>query len=216
MPCGNTHSQIAFYGAVSLVAAGVTAPYFVKLGPFQPSYVEIGAGAIGVILGDLFMSPDLDQAFSNCKRRWWILGGIWHVYEWLPHRSPLSHCPGLSDAGRFIYLALPPALFALGVAIAIEGAQRAILDAFWVMYKAQAAMAPYWRESLALFLGNSFNTFLHVAADIYTKEDSKGIDGPEPRRKGGRPRKRTPASAPMSKKQVARLQREERRGPAGY
>jgi uncharacterized metal-binding protein len=60
--------------------------------------------AIAVIVGGLWLSPDLDVR-STALRRWGVLGGIWWPYRrLLRHRSLLSHGPLIGMALRLAWL----------------------------------------------------------------------------------------------------------------
>lgn len=215
MPSGNTHTRIAVMAAAAVIISGTAAPLYLDLGKWTPSLMELSTAAAGVMTGDLFLSPDLDGAASNCKRRWGPLRFIWRLYEKLPHRSPLSHWPIIGDAGRLLYLGLVLTPVSLGAGLAHDGAQGAILDSFWVINQAQAFILTYPRETGAWFAGLCLATALHGLADMIVSEGKKMVDFDEPvRRKGGRPRKRQPASAPISRKQRERMAREEGRRPA--
>lgn len=68
----------------------------------------VGIATAGAIVGDRWLSPDLDYAMSNATRRWWILKFIWYPYRaMIPHRSPLSHWPIIGTAIRLGYLCTP-------------------------------------------------------------------------------------------------------------
>jgi len=215
MPSGNTHTSIATLAAVAVFAGGAAAGLYLDLGKWTPSVIELGAASVGVIIGDLFLSPDLDGAASNAKRRWGPLRFIWRLYEKLPHRSPLSHWPILGDAGRLVYLSAVLAPIPVGTGLARDGLQGAMLDTFWAVDRASAMILAYPRESGAAFAGLCLATFLHGVADWVVSEGKKMVDYEAPARpKGGRPGKRAVNPAPMSRKQQERLAREERRRPA--
>lgn len=62
-------------------------------------------GAVGFLLGGLWLSPDLDT-HSNASRRWGPLSLLWWPYRRvLSHRSLLSHTPLIGTTGRLLYLA---------------------------------------------------------------------------------------------------------------
>ena len=182
MASGDNHTKIAIAGAVVTVGA---AYYFRQ--------TEIGAyAAAGVIIGDLFLSPDLDGAFSNAKRRWGPLRGLWQFYEAYDHRSIWTHAPVLSDAIRNLYIA-----FMLGLTAAVL-ISLVRLDAFagplvvfgWI--NRATTLNPHL--CLAFFVGQCINTTLHTTADIITSETKKVID-----RKPARKRKATAGKRELRK-----------------
>ncbi len=78
---------------------------------------------IACIVGELWLSPDLDLGEGSRAYRWWgPLRVIWWPYMALvPHRSALSHWPVLGSAGRLLYLGAPVlvALWAADVDVAV-------------------------------------------------------------------------------------------------
>lgn len=68
---------------------------------------------VGYVLGR-FIEPDLDQlsltiSEGDMMRKFGCIGMFWVMYWFpysffIPHRSPVSHMPGLSDAIRMAYL----------------------------------------------------------------------------------------------------------------
>ena len=178
MASGDNHTKIAIAGA-ALTAS--TAHWF--------GYTEMGVyAAAGLMIGDLFLSPDLDNAFSNAKRRWGLLKVLWSQYEKLAHRSPHSHLPVWSDALRNVYIA-----FMLGVTAAVL-ISLVRLDVFagpltvfgWI--NKATTLNPHL--CLAFFAGQCINTTLHTAADIITSETKKVIDRKPKRKPTARPARR--------------------------
>ncbi len=175
MPSGNTHTIIAIIGAG--VAAGTV------LMIFNPPIEQAGAVAAGIIIGDLFLSPDLDGEFSNAKRRWYLLKHIWFAYEKFPHRSPFTHWPVISDIIRIAYLAAVVLIPISIVGGLRDGVQGAILDSFWAMTSAQSLVMENSLISLPLFTGLCLATLLHGTADAIVSEGKKMIDIGEPKGK---------------------------------
>jgi uncharacterized metal-binding protein len=72
--------------------------------------------ALGILVGEYWLSPDLDLAPICTPYHWWP----WPVRVWwrlyariIPHRSPLSHWPILGTAGRLVFCCGPGACVAL-------------------------------------------------------------------------------------------------------
>lgn len=140
MPNARDHSVITILAAI---AAGLMASMYVG--------AELAlVGVASAILGDLFLSPDLDHhAGSLAFRMWGPLRFIWEPYaRILPHRSVVSHFPLIGTAGRLIYLA----------AIAAPFVWLFELDAL-------TAMAALRSELIAALVGLELSNSLHFLAD---------------------------------------------------
>lgn len=166
MPSGNSHTLINLSAAV--IGLSVAAYY---------GYLEPGIyGAAGLVVSDLFLSPDLDNYYSNAKRRWWILKWIWKPYEGFAHRSPFTHWPILADMIRMAYLATVAAglLFVYHtIKAGAPEAAKCVLDAGLYAYN---LIAGNQTIAFSLFGGQCAATFLHGFADWITKEGEKRED----------------------------------------
>ncbi|TGG85888.1 MAG: hypothetical protein ERJ67_04215 [Aphanocapsa feldmannii 277cV] len=61
-------------------------------------------GGLAILIGGLWLSPDLDLV-SRPLRRWGLLAPLWWPYRrCIPHRSPLSHGPLIGMTLRLLYL----------------------------------------------------------------------------------------------------------------
>jgi uncharacterized metal-binding protein len=96
MASGKTHDVVTYALLVPLFAVGT----FV-LG-FHPIFT--GLFVVGVWLGGIFLSPDLDTK-SRPFYRWGVLRFIWTPYQWMaPHRSWLSHGIVIGPVLRVLYV----------------------------------------------------------------------------------------------------------------
>lgn len=176
MPSGNTHSLIA--GGASILAGGALL-YFQE--PMDAVIL-----IVSIMVGDLWLSPDLDGAASNAKRRWWILKWIWRFYERLPHRSPLSHWPILADILRLAYLIAMANLAWLTICVirfGAEGFPRAMVDAFARFQWEINFAISHQDQCLIAFGGFCLATALHGAADAIVSESGKMVDYVVPKSK---------------------------------
>ena len=127
MANGATHDQITLTLAKSAaIAALLPLPWDIPW--------PVAAG----IYAGLWLSPDLDLAKCNARKRWrdfaW-LGWIWWPYaKLIPHRSWASHAPIISTAGRLAYVGGLAFIVALAV-----GQGESMLD--WVGHYQAAALA---------------------------------------------------------------------------
>jgi uncharacterized metal-binding protein len=96
VPNARDHSLMTILGSISV---GLTASMYIGA-----RLAMIGIAA--AILGDLFLSPDLDNGSgSRAYRMWGPLRFLWYPYmRALPHRSAVSHWPVIGTAGRLLYL----------------------------------------------------------------------------------------------------------------
>lgn len=105
------------------------------------------------------VNPDLDQGtLTNAESNWRrvpIIGGvlcflwqvIWSAYAVIiPHRSPLSHCPILGTAGRYIYLG-------------------AIVS--FVSYVFKVDLQPNWPVIGLAFIGSCIGDLGHLIRDSF-------------------------------------------------
>lgn len=136
MASGKTHTR------TNLVAIGALA--------IATPFIDIDVPLvflIGALIGTFWLSPDLDLK-SSAYYHWGPLRGLWLPYlKFIPHRSPLSHFPVLSDAIRIAYLGLPIAL--LLTFTSYEDAAKTWVD----------------ENGLAFFFGLVFATTLHTGLD---------------------------------------------------
>lgn len=75
-------------------------------------------GALGILVGEYWLSPDLDLAPVCTSYRWWPwpLRVWWRLYSrLLSHRSPLSHWPILGTTGRLVFCCGPAAVVAVAL-----------------------------------------------------------------------------------------------------
>lgn len=136
MASGKTHTR------TNLVAIGALA----IVTPFIDVHIP-SALLFGALIGTFWLSPDLDLK-SDAYYRWGPLRGFWLPYvKLIPHRSPLSHLPFLSDFIRVIYLGFPLALILTFTSY--ETAVKTWLDV----------------NGVAFFLGLAFATTLHTTLD---------------------------------------------------
>ncbi len=117
-----------------------------------PEDVAIVAG-LAAILGDIFLSPDLDHDVGSLAYRMWgPLRWIWIPYQRaLVHRSPLSHWPFFGTAGRVLYLGT-------GAYIILALAGCNLFD----------LLAPVQREAAAALVGLELANTVHFLADTFS------------------------------------------------
>ena len=109
-----------------------------------------------VLVGGLWLSPDLDTR-SNALRRWGPLGFVWWPYRRLiPHRSLWSHGPFLGTAvrlgvllvwGLIVTTAIPP----LSPSLLLAGLQKLMHD--------------HPRPFVGLLLGLEGSAWIHLILD---------------------------------------------------
>ncbi|TCI24563.1 hypothetical protein EVJ27_05715 [Exiguobacterium sp. SH3S2] len=136
MASGKTHTR------TNLVAIGALAIATPFIDVDIPTTLFLGA-----LIGTFWLSPDLDLK-SDAYYRWGPLRGFWLPYvKLMPHRSPLSHLPVLSDLIRVIYLGFPLALI--------------------LTFTSYEAVVKTWLDlnGIPFFLGLVFATTLHTALD---------------------------------------------------
>jgi len=117
------------------------------------------SAGLGVLIGGLWLSPDLDT-LSNPTRRWGPLRLLWWPYRrLLSHRSLLSHSPLLGSAGRLLYLAaLLLALSWLGQPLGTPGPVALAQGAAQLWARQQALL-------LAALVGLEASAWLHLLQD---------------------------------------------------
>jgi uncharacterized metal-binding protein len=140
MPNARDHSLLTVLGAISL-------------GLSLSMYVGARLAMIGIaaaILGDLFLSPDLDHGSgSRAYRLWGPVRYFWWPYmRVLPHRSAVSHWPVIGTAGRLFYLAIP--VFIVGAVLGLD------LD---------TVLTAHANDLVAVLIGLELSNDLHFAAD---------------------------------------------------
>lgn len=180
IPSGNSHSQIAHLAAALSLATVTYLGY-----PF-----EALALAVGVVVGDAWLSPDLDSDKCNALRRWGPFKFIWEPYQRLPHRHWASHWPVISDAIRVLYLAVPALLTIFLACLTVSlgrdrGLQRAVLDTFWAVEQVQGFVMAHSDLSQLVFGGFCLATALHSTADAIVSESKKIVDFGEPKKRKG-------------------------------
>ena len=108
--------------------------------------------ASGSVIGQIWLSPDLDIK-STPWRRWWIFKWLWVPYQRImPHRSWASHWPVFGTTFRLLYLALLLAPF-VGIALACG------VEIDWRL------AIKYAEELQILVAGIECAAILHFAAD---------------------------------------------------
>jgi uncharacterized metal-binding protein len=105
MPNARDHSLLT---AIACLSIGASAAWFVE-------WYHLGIAIAAALLGDLFLSPDLDHDSGSLSyRAWGPLRFIWYPYmKLVPHRSAVSHFPLLGTVGRVLYLGVPIYVIAL-------------------------------------------------------------------------------------------------------
>jgi uncharacterized metal-binding protein len=142
MPDARDHSLLTVLFAI---AGGISASIHYEL-----KYVAIAV--VCMLLGDLFLSPDLDaNVGSRAYRLWGPLRFIWWPYKtYIPHRSAVSHYPVIGTAGRLLYLGL------LGYLVSMIAGHDLI-----------AVLSAFQPETIAALAGFEAANSLHYLADRY-------------------------------------------------
>ena len=163
MASGRTHQKGYIWGLAALAAAGA---FLLYNGSILPE--DAGGLLVGGVLG-LLIDPDVrDQhnITTRGERRVWraplvgpILGYLFQVYWyplalWIPHRSFLSHCPGIATAVAAAWLILPPA----AAGYYLTGGNLQAPFGVWLLSWYQPWMP-------AAFLGWCFQDTIHLALD---------------------------------------------------
>ncbi len=156
MPSGRTHA--AFTAAAIVVTYSAASLRF-----DQQIALELAAGvALGFVI-----EPDLDVPHRTYSEALMtrvplfgpVLGAAWQMlwtpYALIPHRSPLSHLPVLSDALRWLYLAVAGSLVLI------------VVSRFDVDIAAVLPAINLERLSM-LFAGNCIATTIHFLADTFS------------------------------------------------
>ena len=163
MASGRSHDQATRW--LALPFGLLWAPWLGLVG------VAVAAGA--VLVGGLWLSPDLDTR-SRATNRWGPLGWLWWPYRrGLSHRSLFSHSPVIGTAGRLIYLALALLLVALvAEGLSALAAGSAPLRSGDLAAGAQAGyrwLGVLWQQQrpllLAALLGLEASSWLHLLQD---------------------------------------------------
>lgn len=139
--------------------------------------------SVGIVVGDGFLSPDLDGEYSNSRRRWLFLKWIWIPYSKFKHRSPLTHVPVIADIIRLAYLAIIVLIVTFAGDSIHGGVMHAGLTCFWLLDLGKWLLLTYPVESGCVFSGLVISTALHGSADAIVSEGKKMIDGPVKKRK---------------------------------
>jgi uncharacterized metal-binding protein len=158
MPDGATHDRLtlAFIPVFGLLAFTTTTPTMAFI------------AMVGMSLGSILLSPDLDHdAGSDPYRVWGPLRHIWHVYRVLiPHRSVLSHTYVIGTAIRLIYLSA-------FIAPAVTGAIYVAVWLEWIPPESPQIALTYVEihrlEFAAFALGVEAASGVHITADKYFK-----------------------------------------------
>ena len=98
------------------------------MGGLAKGDINIVSCAVGLAVGTLWLSPDLDLARSNPTNRLGVVKLLYAPYRKLcgHHRSIISHSPILSNLIRFVYTFTP--FIALAVALGHQDTVRTILN----------------------------------------------------------------------------------------
>ena len=151
MPSGKVHHRI--WRKAWPLAVGVSA------GVLTAGYPLTAAFALGGYLAGAIVEPDLDQVGITSSEGYVLkhlgcFGALWVAY-WLPygkimpHRSFLSHFPGVSTLLRLVYL-LAPAAYVVNR---------------YALYR------PWMAQALVgVWIGLTVSDTLHFVADVVSKE----------------------------------------------
>ena len=170
MASGKSHDRATVY-----LSAGALPLLIIP--QFLPPETAISL-SLGIYLGGLYLSPDLDLGKSNPTNRWkqLKLAWLWGLYRRFPHRSRYTHTVFVGTALRLLYLCciVAPVVFALllipTLAIAyllnyLGLAHYLLLLFFWLSYHIPAIAED--KEHLFLFfvVGIEFASCLHYFMD---------------------------------------------------
>ena len=149
MPSARTHDRINLRAFIALTAASAVA-FATGALPTPPVSVLYGF-AIGYFVGSHCLSPDLDAAGSEPKRRWGWLRIVWVPYTRLFRHRGSSHGYVIGPLTRLAYL------FVIASPILSRDRVQA-----WV-FEHQALIAG--EIGVALLVGYFTSTWLHLLAD---------------------------------------------------
>jgi uncharacterized metal-binding protein len=154
MPGGTTHTASAVTFAVAFMLGAVVGYVF--------GVWMVFLGMMGMVVGELLLSPDLDHdSGAIAYRRWGILKFLWRPYQKLvPHRGVLSHAPLIGTAARLVYLA---GLF-------LAGWWFAGLFNLVGWEGLEGWFTSNWRYVAAVAVGVELSTDLHLSLDLLFRE----------------------------------------------
>lgn len=153
MPSGRTHltvSRICLLPVAAVLWFG-----------FHWYWYHVLLVVLGMWLGELYLSPDLDTR-SRPFYRWGLLRFIWWPYQWLVrHRSMLSHHIWVGTFFRLLYFS--------AVCILLYMSVRKGLDQAIVLPQLRVEVLTYIRVHLTqlgyLGFGVWLGSFLHIVLD---------------------------------------------------
>ena len=152
MATGITHDRIAL--------ASLPVGWLLSDGIFHASVELSLALMLGLMIGGLYLSPDLDTP-SRPYFRWGILRFFWKPYQWLvKHRSNLSHGWILAPFIRFFYAGCLLVLLLKGMFY------FNLTDEYWKLESTCiASISSQWTANLSFLLGIWLSHLLHVTSD---------------------------------------------------
>ncbi len=154
MASGKTHD---FYTYASLLPVGLVCWY-----GFGLSIGEILAILIGLWIGGIYLSPDLDTR-SRPFYRWGVFRFIWWPYQWMvKHRGFLSHSLFIAPLLRLIYLSSILILTYLALVNVLD--TNAIVVA-QKKYYLRRFLTSHTQEWILLGVGVWLGSFIHLWLD---------------------------------------------------
>lgn len=152
MASGKTHDKVNSIVVISILGLGIATQTY-----------ELGLLSLGLAIGTIWLSPDLDLKESLPSNRFGVLKPLLAPYQALSghHRSWISHTPVISNIIRVIYFSSPLILYLL-----ISGENELIRK------------VTLSREFLYLLAGLEISTDIHLILDwLYstTKQIKKGF-----------------------------------------
>ena len=131
-----------------------------------------GCLAAGMILGETFLSNDLDLRHSRTTKAWGYLRWIWYPYSRIKHRSSMSHGILIGTIGKISYLfclAITITTIALTIQLADSLSWQALTDEWLeVVSLTLAATEPFQNEIVFLLSGLVISDIVHTIADWTT------------------------------------------------
>jgi uncharacterized metal-binding protein len=149
LPSGRAHDRINFRAFVALGAASAVA--FATGALPTPPVSVVYAFSIGYFVGSHYLSPDLDAAGSEPKRRWGWLRVVWVPYARIFRHRGSSHGYLIGPLTRLAYLFV----------IASPVMAREEVHAWVTQHQPLIA----GEAGTALLIGYFTSTWLHLIAD---------------------------------------------------
>ncbi len=156
MPRGKVHFAIEAAAGIGLA----TALYFPEVREQIPGQVTTDAliaFTVGYLFSLFFISPDLDLARCEARRRWGPFGIIWFPYDKLFRHRGISHSLLFGTATRLIYLAVILGLPAFAVAAQLEWSPPGNFD--------YNSVLPYLPVLLGFIVGCYIPDVIHCTVD---------------------------------------------------